>query len=390
MLPDIQNPSIYIKDQSLSLEVEEWLKHNEAKVIPRGVSTQTGYTRPALTNEPKTTSEPRPKTQPKPKVIKKAREYATVAEFNAWFNEFKAKLNYGDMTRFLKLAGVSSKVFNRAKTKPLTVERLAYLKLISLDFQPSEPKPKRQPKPKKKVAPKSKMAEHIANRKKALELGLDYFDGYCRVHGQVTMKIDGYRSKCPQCRSGNKPKFVYPSLRDRITYNQIKSKQEGNTFIGFCANHGEAVFGKAAGNKYYCKKCRFKNPDGKPPKKRGLGFKAKNTALKKEAIARGDKSFTGYCEKHGEAKYAIYGERCKCLMCSRAADRRRRGYDEKVKNNYAPLNRELMLAALEAEPNAKNFIGICVKHGEGIFFIKTAKNTKLGVTPACRACKLKL
>lgn len=35
-----------IKDQSLSSEVEEWLKNNKATVIPRGASTATGWTPP--------------------------------------------------------------------------------------------------------------------------------------------------------------------------------------------------------------------------------------------------------------------------------------------------------------------------------------------------------
>ena len=43
MIIENQTPSIYIKDQSLSAEVEEWLKTHKATVLATGISTQTGY-----------------------------------------------------------------------------------------------------------------------------------------------------------------------------------------------------------------------------------------------------------------------------------------------------------------------------------------------------------
>ena len=45
MIIETKTPSIYIKDQSLSAEVEEWLKTHKATVLPSFKSAQTGYTR---------------------------------------------------------------------------------------------------------------------------------------------------------------------------------------------------------------------------------------------------------------------------------------------------------------------------------------------------------
>ena len=45
MIIETQTPNIYIKNQSLSAEVEEWLKTHKATVLPSFKSTQTGYTR---------------------------------------------------------------------------------------------------------------------------------------------------------------------------------------------------------------------------------------------------------------------------------------------------------------------------------------------------------
>ena len=42
MIIETKTPNLYIKDQSLSTEVEEWLKTNKATVLPSFKSTQTG------------------------------------------------------------------------------------------------------------------------------------------------------------------------------------------------------------------------------------------------------------------------------------------------------------------------------------------------------------
>ena len=44
MFTESQKPNTHIKDQSLSIEVEEWLKHNKPVVLARGQSTaRAGY-----------------------------------------------------------------------------------------------------------------------------------------------------------------------------------------------------------------------------------------------------------------------------------------------------------------------------------------------------------
>ena len=63
MIIETQTPSIYIKDQSLSAEVEEWLKTHKATVLPSFKSTQTGYTRDYTPNIAKPKKEPKPKTK---------------------------------------------------------------------------------------------------------------------------------------------------------------------------------------------------------------------------------------------------------------------------------------------------------------------------------------
>ena len=63
MIIETKTPSIYIKDQSLSAEVEEWLKTHKATVLPSFKSTQTGYTRDYTPNANKPKKEPKPKTK---------------------------------------------------------------------------------------------------------------------------------------------------------------------------------------------------------------------------------------------------------------------------------------------------------------------------------------
>lgn len=352
-----------IKDQSLSSEVEEWLKHNTPTVIPRGVSTATGYTPPAPSERSEKESakhraetnrlvrqqkkaealaakEAEAKRIRLEKIKRTAEAHAQVVELIA---EFRSKMGYGDLWRLAKAIGVSPETitnwtFGRAKSNEASLEKL---KAAIADFkynhrekqtrevtlQKRRIRERKQREKKPDVVRKRTLA---SAKREAIEQGVKEFIAPCKVHGVTKYRIVDDRARCVECeREKQKSKY------EQMPENLKKMK--------YCLKYGK-------------------------------------------------KSFTGTCDTHGESKFYInksgHNWVYRCDLCRKEAYKRQS--EKKVLTDaqrYRRLNREMALTMYAADPNNRTFIGICLKHGETEFYIKVEKRLVSGVAYACKKCK---
>lgn len=421
-----------IKDQSLSLEVEQWLQNNKATVIPRGASTATGWTPPPPSERtPKESKKRIVEINQIVKAEKEAAKAAAKAKYEAQkakraenmrktreaerkkiyaelvevMRDFRGKAGHGDLRRLVCMVGMTERAFRAIEVgeRSTTRKRLNQIKGILENFVYIKdiPKPKPEPKPKK---PKLTFSSINAESKaKAIESGSKEFLGTCLTHGETLLKIRGVRNKliCPRCHPDNKPKkMVFPGLNCRLNYNKslrdIAAANNEKEFIGFCDKHGEEKYFLTKTG-YQCRVCSVEKQQRawdkekqarKERKQKPLSRLQINTIRKKEAIAMNDKHFIGICERHGETTYSVTTDgRCKCMKCNREHERKRRRISDNPRLNATKLNRELMMSIIDSGLPQKTFTGVCHKHGETVFIIKPAKNTKSGYTYACKACK---
>lgn len=352
-----------IKDQSLSSEVEEWLKNNKPTVIPRGVSTATGYTPPAPSERTEKESakhraeinrlvrqqqkaealaakEAEAKRIRLEKIKRTAEAHAQVVEL---INEFRSKMGYGDLGRLAKKIGVCTETitnwtFGRAKTNEAMLEKLKeavagfeynhrekQTREVTLQKRRIRERKQREKKP--DVVRKRTLA---SAKKEAIERGVKEFSGPCKVHGMTEYRIVGDRARCVECER-DKQKRKYEQMPENLK----KMK--------YCLKYGK-------------------------------------------------KSFTGTCDTHGESKFYInksgHNWVYRCDLCRKEAHKRQN--EKKVLTDaqrYRRLNREMALTMYAADPNNRTFLGMCLKHGETEFYIKVEKRLASGVAYACKKCK---
>lgn len=352
-----------IKDQSLSSEVEEWLKNNEPTIIPRGVSTATGYTPPAPSEriekeyakhraeinrlvrqqqkaEALAAKEAEAKRARLEKIRRTAEAHAQVIEL---INEFRSKMGYGDLGRLAKKIGVCTETitnwtFGRAKTNEATLEKLKeavagfeynhrekQTREVTLKKRRIRERKQREKKP--DVVRKRTLA---SAKKEAIEQGVKEFSGPCKVHGVTEYKIFSDRVRCIECeREKQKRKY------EQMPENLKKMK--------YCLKYGK-------------------------------------------------KSFTGTCDTHGESKFYInksgHNWVYRCDLCRKEAYKRQREAQPITDaQRYRRLNREMALTMHAADPNNRTFLGMCLKHGKTEFYIKVEKRLVSGVAYACKKCK---
>lgn len=342
-----------IKDQSLSSEVEEWLKHNKATVIPRGVSTATGYTPPGPSE--RTPAESRSRVTEANEAVKAerdAKKAAAKAKYKAQkaiadqktkseameiMSEFKSKSNRGDIARLARILGVARKTLSNWACGAGLPDRknLKNLKIEVARFEFEDQIPYLEKRRIRDRATRSKNPETIRLRElgrlknEAIEQGLTYFTGPCAKHGMTEYKIMTKSVRCQECE---------------------KEKQQ-----------------------------------------RKYEQMPENLKKMKYCLKYGKKSFIGTCETHGEVKFIInksgYSHIYRCDLCRKESYKKAR--ENKVPTDaqrYRKLNREMALAMYEADPTNRAFRGMCVKHGETDFYIKIEKRLASGISYACKAC----
>lgn len=342
-----------IKDQTID-GLEEWLKNNKPTVIPRGASTATGYTPPAPSERTQQESKKRIREVNKmvraENAAKKAEAKAnykaqkaladkkTKREVVEAIKQFKTKARGGDFGRLAEAVGVARKTLSNwacGDSVPNDQNKMHLLRAISsfnYSLSPKE-KPAKPAKPAKIGRPPSaetcRKRELSTRKKEALELGRTEFNGPCAKHGMTTYTIANGSARCVLCR---------------------KAQQK---------------------NKY---------------------MKASvNLKLMREALAKGEKSFTGSCQTHGEAKffinrsgqYHIY----RCEGCRRDSYQARKAETQTDVQKYRESNREKAKQTLAENPKNRTFIGMCLRHGESAFYVKIEKRIPSGISYACKACK---
>ena len=347
-----------IKDQTID-GLEEWLKNNKPTVIPRGASTATGYTPPAPSE--RTQQESRKRIREVNKLVRAenaAKKSEAKANYKAQkaladkktkrevveaIKQFKTKARGGDFGRLAEAVGVARKTLSNwacGDSVPNDLNKMHLLRAISnfnYSFFPKEKpasaKPAKPAKPAKIGRPLSaevaRKRELSTRKKEALELGNTEFNGPCAKHGMTTYTIANGSARCVLCR---------------------KAQQK---------------------NKY---------------------MKASvNLKLMRESLAKGEKSFTGNCEVHGEAKffinrsgqYHIY----RCEGCRKDSYQARKAETQTDAQKYRESNREKAKATLAENPKNRTFVGMCLRHGETDFYVKIEKRIPSGISYACKACK---
>lgn len=343
-----------IKDQSLSLEVEQWLKNNKATVIPRGVSTATGYTPPQPSERtPKESKKRIVEVNQIVKAEKEAKKAMAKASYKAQklladqktkreaveiMKVFKEKANHGDMGRLAKILGIARKTLsNWACGAGLPDQKkLEKLKLEVARFEFKEPMPQKEKRKIKDREKRSKNPEVVRRRdlakrkKQAIDAGLKEFQATCAKHGLTTYMIASGAARCQKCRTDQQQERA-SKISPNLKKMQECLKNGMDSFIGECSKHGEAKF---------------------------------------------------YVNKSG--KNHVY----RCDSCRKEAYKRQN--ERKVltdEQRYRRLNREIALTMYAADPKNRKFIGMCIKHGETEFYIKMEKRLPSGVAYACKACK---
>ena len=351
-----------IKDQTID-GLDEWLKNNNPTVIPRGVSTATGYTPPAPSERSEKESakhraeinrlvrqqkkaeelaakEAEAKQARLEKIKRTAETHAQVVELIA---EFRSKMGHGDLGRLAKKIGVCTETitnwtFGRAKTNEATLKKLKeaiadfkynhkekQTREVTLQKRRIRERKQREKKP--DVIRKRTLA---SAKREAIEQGVKEFSGPCKVHGMTEYRIVGDRARCVECeREKQKRKY------EQMPENLKKMK--------YCLKYGK-------------------------------------------------KSFTGTCDTHGESKFYInksgHNWVYRCDLCRKEARQRQREAQPLTDaQRYRRLNREMAITMHAADPNNRTFLGMCLKHGETEFYIKVEKRLVSGVAYACKKCK---
>ena len=216
-IKETQNPSAYIKDQSLSIEVEEWLKNNSPTVLARGQSTaRSGY---KCTVNPRgliiSEEESRKRIEEQNRIVRenkaKARRNKRVSDilFKELIEHIYSNAGHGDLPKIAKALGMNDSMIPNARKNGFMTE--ASYKKIKGFVETFEFKPKPKPRVKTKVVnhtlyitgvklPPTRQMSVKLRRIEAEEMGQKYFDAPCIKHGMTKFMITTTGSRCCECR----------------------------------------------------------------------------------------------------------------------------------------------------------------------------------------------
>lgn len=237
-----------IKDQSLSSEVEEWLKTNKPTVIPRGVSTATGYTPPAPSERSEKESakhraeinrlvrqqqkaealaakEAEAKRARLEKIKRTAEAHAQVVEL---INEFRSKMGYGDLGRLAKKIGVCTETitnwtFGRTKTNEAMLEKLKEA-VAGFEYNHREKQTREVTLQKRRIRERKQREKNpdvvrkrtlASAKREAVEQCVKKFSGPCKVHGMTEYRIVGDRARCVECER-EKQQRKYEQMQENL------------------------------------------------------------------------------------------------------------------------------------------------------------------------------
>lgn len=285
-----------VKDQSLTLEVEQWLEAQKIKEaqkiegdvdqLPSGyIELPAGFTKfkdgviPVSRNQDiKTEAERQKITEEKNKQVREAKQYQAelkaklrvdqLQEQNEILGKFFEKASLSDTARLCEMVGITKKTLWNARSgaNAMNSARWAVLKsvILSFSFKSKEPikvlvKPaatRRKPKQAKVVSEETKRRSlRIKLTKEAREKGLSVFNAPCAKHGMTPHRFHKKTntSRCIECRTNIKRDLsdltcdqVRMSFDERTNHNRKQMKdamQLGEKrFTGLCMYHGHTEF----------------------------------------------------------------------------------------------------------------------------------------------------
>ena len=342
-----------IKDQAID-GLEEWLKNNKPTVIPRGVSTATGWTPPGSSERiPKESKKRIVEVNQVVKAENAAKKAAAKANYKAQklladqktkrevmeiMRDFREKSNRGDIARLAQILGVAPKTLsNWACGAGLPDQK--NLKNLKIEVARFEFEDKITYLEKRRIrdrATRSKNPETIRRRElgrlknEAIEMGLVLFTGPCAKHGMTEYKVIAKSVRCQECEK-EKQQRKYEQMPENLKKMKYCLKYGKKSFIGTCGTHGEVKF---------------------------------------------------YINRSGSSH--IY----RCDLCRNESYKKAR--ENKVPTDaqrYRRLNREMAITMHAADPNNRTFLGMCLKHGETEFYVKIEKRLASGISYACKKCK---
>jgi hypothetical protein len=300
-----------IKDQSLTLEVEQFLAKQEAQKIqddvdqlPSGyIELPAGFTkfkdgnipmskRQSYKTEAESLADIEKQNQrtlearkimyaEQVKQIAEARKKAKAEQFaeqKRIMAQFRDRAKYGDLKRLADECGVKPDVLAKLSQSVMKFANWQKIKLIIENFKYSEFKPTGFTQRARKN--REKMDEAIAANQKD-------FIGTCAKHGEVTHQFcwrddrQKYRFWCAVCR------------RERYkNYKTVPRDQSGS---------------------------RFKNEETKREYFRRLEVKE----AKQRAVSQGLTTFEAPCKKHGLTMFRILINAPVCILCRKIVDKNR-------------------------------------------------------------------
>ena len=287
-----------IKDQSLTLSVEEWLKTNEPHKLKMGESL--GELRPTAPRSEKTVHENISKEKEREDKIMKRKAIAAekklketkareallqkrLVEQQELVANFRAKAERGDYGRFLIESGYGKYIFQSATTLAIrndhSFERFKKT-IASFVFSKKQQVVK---KPKQDEGERSRHKNIVEEKRKAIASGKMTFIAECKHHGMTEYLVNGqYAARCKICKKDGEKRYVENrkltgpksekterSERNTEAMNvALSQKKKMKTFIGECEKHGETIFliatnkkrrGNESKHSYRCHECKIHN-----------------------------------------------------------------------------------------------------------------------------------
>lgn len=265
-----------IKDQSLTLSVEEWLKTNEPHKLKMGESL--GEVKQRLGSSTKTVEENVANEKERERrIIKKEKPAPTINKLEIQqkaVKEFREKCQHGDRERFVREHDwATTHTISNASKKPVKND-LNFKRLIDAleNFKFSEPK--------QKVTYREKSAQNREInrlRDEAMAEGKNRFYAVCKRHRLTEYKITW--NDIPRCvlcvNEASRKSALKKRPAERIEKLEIQKAnrlkmQEAHengkrNFMGICQKHGEEFFwiqkspNTLSGLQYKCCQCNIKS-----------------------------------------------------------------------------------------------------------------------------------
>lgn len=271
-----------IKDQSLSIEVEAWLKNNEAQKLKMGESlgqvdfNRKGPSTRTVEENVKTEKERERKLIDRQRAKKQdATESHRIALEQRLIKQqhlvayFRKNAKMGDLQRFMKQYGYSKNILVYAQKSPMRTE--CRFNAFEKNVKSFEFSVKKKTLPKEEI---SRMQLLSKLKHQAVVKGLKEFKAPCRNHGMTEFFITPKgKHKCRECVKEWTKRDYEKSTPDDVKENTIRKKENREkmlaaiekgekTFIGDCIKHGETLHIISRNRDYFqyrCRECKSKD-----------------------------------------------------------------------------------------------------------------------------------